>query len=262
MAAKPRKPAVKHWGQHFLHDGNIIEKILTAIDPKSDEHFVEIGPGQGALTRPILQRSARLDAIEIDQDLAKALTQELADPRFHIHRADALKFDFSTLSDGDKPMRMCGNLPYNISSPLLFHLLKQPRLFRDMHVMLQKEVVDRMAAEPGSRTYGRLTVALKARCHVDKLFTIRPGSFVPAPKVDSAFVRLTPDKSLRNRIQDESFFNELIRQAFSMRRKTLANALRGIVDVEIIKQLDIDSGLRPERVTVEQFITLANAGRA
>ena len=261
MIDGPRKPAVKHWGQHFLHDGNIIGKIFAAIDPKNDEHFVEIGPGQGALTRPLLERAARVDAIEIDRDLVSALRSEITDERFRVHSADALKFDFSTLARGEIPMRMCGNLPYNISSPLLFHLLKTPKLFRDMHVMLQKEVVDRMAAEPGSRTYGRLTVALKARCHVEKLFTIRPGSFVPAPKVDSAFVRLTPDEALRNRIGNEGSFNELITRAFSMRRKTLANAVRGLVATDIIEQLDIDPGVRPERVTVEQFIALANAER-
>jgi 16S rRNA (adenine1518-N6/adenine1519-N6)-dimethyltransferase len=252
--------ARKYFGQHFLHDGNIIGKIIAAIDPESTDHILEIGPGHGALTRPLLEHAGRVDAVEIDRDLAAELGREISDARFSVHCGDALKFDFSQLANAGERLRVCGNLPYNISTPLLFHLLSFRDLFSDIHVMLQKEVVDRMAAPPGSRTYGRLSVALGARCHIERLFTIKPGSFTPPPKVDSAFVRLTPDAELLDRIRDEKAFNSLITRAFSMRRKTLANALRGYVTPEQLEKLQIDPGIRPEKVSVEQFIALADAG--
>jgi len=214
----------KHFGQHFLHDQNIIRKIISSIAPDPTDCFVEIGPGQGALTRPLLDRVAKLDAIEIDQNLARELADDVINPRLTVHQADALKFDFRQLGAPPGGLRLAGNLPYNISSPLLFHILTYGRLFRDVHVMLQKEVVARMTATPGNKIYGRLTVALAARCQVKSLFDIKPGSFRPPPRVNSSFVRLVPDSQQWARIDNEMLFDQLLRQAFNMRRKRLANA--------------------------------------
>lgn len=248
----------KYFGQHFLHDRNIIDKILAGIAPRADEHFVEIGPGHGALTRPLLERVGRLDVIEIDRDLAAELTTEFADPKFSIHVGDALKFDFAKLGAGDGVLRLVGNLPYNISTPLLFHILDHHRRFRDIHVMLQKEVVDRMTAPPGNRTYGRLTVSLAARCRVESLFVVRPGSFTPAPRVDSAVARLIPDPERRAEIIDEAVFDRVVAQAFNQRRKRLANALRSIITESQIEALGIDPGARAETLDIDAFIRLGN----
>lgn len=248
----------KYFGQHFLHDRNIIDKILAGIAPRADEHFVEIGPGHGALTRPLLERVGRLDVIEIDRDLAAELTTEFADPKFSIHVGDALKFDFAKLGAGDGVLRLVGNLPYNISTPLLFHILDHHRRFRDIHVMLQKEVVERMTAPPGNRTYGRLTVSLAARCRVESLFVVRPGSFTPAPRVDSAVARLIPDPERRATIIDEAVFDRVVAQAFNQRRKRLANALRSIITESQIEALGIDPGARAEKLDVDAFIRLGN----
>lgn len=248
----------KYFGQHFLHDRNIIDKILADIAPRADEHFVEIGPGHGALTRPLLERVGRLDVIEIDRDLAAELTTEFTDPKFSIHVGDALKFDFAKLGAGDGVLRLVGNLPYNISTPLLFHILDHHRRFRDIHVMLQKEVVDRMTAPPGNRTYGRLTVSLAARCRVESLFVVRPGSFTPAPRVDSAVARLIPDPERRAEIIDEAVFDRVVAQAFNQRRKRLANALRSIITESQIEALGIDPGARAETLDIDAFIRLGN----
>jgi 16S rRNA (adenine1518-N6/adenine1519-N6)-dimethyltransferase len=250
--------ARKYFGQHFLHDRNIIEKILAAIAPKPDQFFVEIGPGRGALTVPLLQRCAKIDVIEIDNDLAEKMKVELEDPRLTVHQGDALKFSFETLKTSNSRMRLVGNLPYNISSPLLFHILNSGDLFDDVHVMLQKEVVARMAATPGNKIYGRLTVALAARCNVEPLFNIKPGSFTPPPRVDSTFVRLTPNAAQRARIDNEIAFDRIIRQAFNMRRKRLANALRGLVTEAQISALGIDPNVRAEQLHVDSFIALGN----
>jgi 16S rRNA (adenine1518-N6/adenine1519-N6)-dimethyltransferase len=248
----------KRFGQHFLHDRNVLEKIITAMAPSDDHHFVEIGPGQGALTRPLLAKVARLDAIEIDHDLAAYLASEISDPRFHLHQADALKFDFSALPGGPHSLRLAGNLPYNISTPLLFHILGHAERFRDIHVMLQKEVVSRMCAGPGNRTYGRLTVALGARCRIKSLFDIKPGSFTPPPRVDSGFVRLVPDAMRRASIADEKAFDRLINQAFSMRRKRVSNALKSLVNEKQLETAGIDPGWRPEQIDVDGYIRLSN----
>lgn len=248
----------KYFGQHFLHDRNIIDKILAGIAPRADEHFVEIGPGHGALTRPLLERVGRLDVIEIDRDLAAELTTEFTDPKFSIHVGDALKFDFAKLGAGDGVLRLVGNLPYNISTPLLFHILDHHRRFRDIHVMLQKEVVERMTAPPGNRTYGRLTVSLAARCRVESLFVVRPGSFTPAPRVDSAVARLIPDPERRATIIDEAVFDRVVAQAFNQRRKRLANALRSIITESQIEALGIDPGARAETLDIDAFIRLGN----
>jgi len=248
----------KHFGQNFLHDGNIIAKIIDAVAPRPDDHFVEIGPGHGALTRPLLEQVARLDVIEIDRDLATTIEQDITDPRLKVHRADALRFDFESISNEPASLRLVGNLPYNISTPLLFHFLDHSRLFRDAHVMLQKEVVERMAAEPGNKTYGRLTVSLAARCQVESLFIVRPGSFTPAPRVDSAVARLTPDPERRGRIIDESAFDKVVAKAFNQRRKQLGNALRNMVTHAQIESLGIDPGARAETLDVDAFIRLGN----
>lgn len=248
----------KYFGQHFLHDRNIIDKILAGIAPRADEHFIEIGPGHGALTRPLLERVGRLDVIEIDRDLAAELAAQISDPKLAIHVGDALKFDFAELGAEDGTLRLVGNLPYNISTPLLFHVLDHHRRFRDIHVMLQKEVVDRMTAPPGNRTYGRLTVSLAARCRVESLFAVKPGSFTPAPRVDSAVARLTPDPTRRATIVDEAVFDRVVTQAFNQRRKRLANALRSIVTESQIEALGIDPGARAEKLDVDAFIRLGN----
>ena len=248
----------KYFGQHFLHDQNIVDNIIAAIAPKPDQHFIEIGPGRGALTRPLVDRCKRIDVIEIDGGLAARLESEISDPRLTIHRADALKFDFRNIERSADRLRLAGNLPYNISSPLLFHILAAGELLEDAHIMLQKEVVARMVAAPGNKTYGRLTVALAARCTVEALFDIKPGSFTPAPRVDSTFVRLQPNAAQRARIDDETAFDTVLRQAFGMRRKRLANALRGLVTERQIGEIGIDPGLRAEQLHVDSFIELGN----
>ncbi|UCG71780.1 MAG: 16S rRNA (adenine(1518)-N(6)/adenine(1519)-N(6))-dimethyltransferase RsmA [Chromatiales bacterium] len=248
-------PPRKRFGQHFLHDPSVLDRIVQAIDPAADDHVVEIGPGRGALTRPLLGRVARLDVVELDRDLAARLEVELQDSRLHVHQGDALRFDFRVLGTD---LRLVGNLPYNISTPLLFHLLEQSDCFRDLHVMLQKEVVDRMAAAPGGRDYGRLTVALAARCRVERLFVIRPGAFSPPPRVDSAFARLVPDPEKRAQIDSEPVFDQVVTRAFSQRRKQLANSLRGLVDAAGLQTLGIDPTSRPETLDVAAFTKIAN----
>ncbi len=252
---KPARPR-KSLGQHFLHDQNIIAKIIAGIAPQADEHFVEIGPGRAALTQPLLERVARLDVIEIDRELAAALPQLLNSPKLTVHSADALKFDFSQLGPG--PLRLAGNLPYNISTPLLFHILASSKLFRDVHVMLQKEVVTRMTAQPGGRDYGRLTVSLGARCRVESLFDIRPGSFTPPPKVHSSFVRLVPEAGRLASITDHKLFDQVVSMAFSQRRKQLGNSLRGLFSAAQLTALEVDPSRRAETLDVDTFVRLAN----
>lgn len=253
-AHRPRK----HFGQHFLHDGNIVAKILAAIEPGPADHFVEIGPGRGALTRPLAEAVRRLDVVEIDRDLAAGLERDIPNPALTVHVGDALKFDFAGLASGPASLRLVGNLPYNISTPLLFHVLDQAGWFRDAHVMLQKEVVERMTADPGGKTYGRLSVSLAARCRVESLFVVRPGSFTPAPRVDSAVARLIPDPQRRARIVDERAFDRVVTQAFNQRRKRLANALRGLLPETTIEMLGIDPGARAETLSVDEFVRLGN----
>jgi 16S rRNA (adenine1518-N6/adenine1519-N6)-dimethyltransferase len=250
---RPRKSL----GQHFLHDRNVIRKILDAIGPRPGEHFVEIGPGRGALTVPLLEAVQRLDVVEIDRLLADELERGFGGAGLTVHRADALKFDFRTIGRGPGSLRLAGNLPYNISTPLLFHLLDHQDLFRDLHVMLQREVVERMTAAPDTRAYGRLTVALAVRCRVECLFLVRPGSFTPPPAVDSAVARIVPDPALAARIIDPAAFDRVVTRAFSMRRKRLANALKGVLSEADIGACGIDPGLRPGVVTPEGYIALS-----
>jgi len=250
--------AKKRFGQNFLQDGNVIAKILDVMNPRPDDHFVEIGPGHGAITEPLSRKCATLDVVEIDRDLVAKLEQRQWPGNVRINAGDALKFDFSQLVSGDRKLRMAGNLPYNISTPLLFHLLDSAALFADFHVMLQKEVVDRMVAEPGNKQYGRLTVMLAARCEIEHLFNIKPNCFRPAPKVDSSFARLVPlDEPL---VSDAEYplFKKVVTQAFSMRRKTLSNALRPIMEPDDIEAAGIDPGLRAETLYPEEFLALAH----
>ena len=254
MNHRPRK----RFGQNFLHDPAIIGKIVQAINPQPDERLVEIGPGHGAITLPLLQAAGRLDVVELDRDLVGPLAErcrEIGD--LAVHNADALSFDFCSLAE-DKPLRVVGNLPYNISTPLLFHLLDQHRCIRDMYFMLQKEVVERMAAGPGSGTYGRLSVMLQYRCRVTPLFTIGPGAFKPPPKVESAFVRLEPYEQPPVAVDNEAIFDELVRQAFTQRRKTLRNTLRGSLSADDIDAAGIDPAARAETLSLEEFAALSN----
>jgi len=253
MTHTPRK----RFGQNFLHDPGIVRRIIAAIDPRPGDHLVEIGPGQGAITEGLLESAGHLDAIEIDRDLHAALETRFGE-RLRLHRTDALKFDFSSLARGAEKLRVVGNLPYNISTPLLFHLLSQSDVIRDMHFMLQKEVVDRMAAEPGSKVYGRLSVSLQARCRVTPLFTIGPGAFRPAPRVDSAFVRIEPYAQRPYPIDDEAMLDQVLIRAFGQRRKTLRNGLRGLIEPEVLQALGIDPAQRPEQVDVGGFVAIAN----
>jgi 16S rRNA (adenine1518-N6/adenine1519-N6)-dimethyltransferase len=248
----------KRFGQHFLHDPAVIQRIVAAINPRADELLVEIGPGQGAITLPLLQAGRRLHVVELDRDLIEPLRQKARGAgELSVHNADALCFDFCTLA-GSGPVRVVGNLPYNISTPLLFHLLEQARCIRDMHFMLQKEVVDRLAAGPGSGQYGRLSVMIQYRCEVTPLFTIGAGAFRPPPRVESAFVRLRPYRTPPVVVQDEAIFAAVVQQAFSQRRKTLRNVLRNMVDAGAMQELGIDPASRAEMLGIGEFAALAN----
>jgi 16S rRNA (adenine1518-N6/adenine1519-N6)-dimethyltransferase len=255
LTHRPRK----RFGQNFLHDPGIVQRIVQAIAPQAGDNLVEIGPGQGAITTELLPLVQRMHAIELDRDLVGPLADRCAGlGELVIHNRDALKFDFSTLAGPQALLRVVGNLPYNISTPLLFHLLDQSGHIRDMHFMLQKEVVERMAAGPGSKTYGRLSVMLQARAQVTSLFHIGPGAFNPPPKVDSAFVRLQPWDSPPYRIDDQKVFNLVVRQAFSQRRKTLRNSLRQLLTAERIAAVGLDPGIRVEQLSIADFAALAN----
>ncbi|MEE9143066.1 MAG: 16S rRNA (adenine(1518)-N(6)/adenine(1519)-N(6))-dimethyltransferase RsmA [Gammaproteobacteria bacterium] len=252
MIHRPRK----RFGQHFLHDPAVIEKIVDAIDPRPEDTLIEIGPGTGALTGFLIGRVDRLRAVELDRDLAQALDQRY--PELDVIQGDALRFDFQSIADAPGTLRVVGNLPYNISTPLLFHLIGQREAILDMHFMLQKEVVDRMAAQPGSRTYGRLTVMLARYCEVEPLFEIGRGAFNPPPKVTSAFARLVPRRVAEPQVADEQRYEQIVRTAFSKRRKTLRNALAGIVDETQIAAAGLDAQARPGTIPPAGYAALAN----
>ncbi len=247
--------ARKRFGQHFLHDPGVLARIAAAVDPRPDQHLVEIGPGRGALTAQLLARTARLDAIEIDRDLAAGL-RERWPQALALHEGDALEFDFTALAAtrGGK-LRLVGNLPYNISTPLLFHFLEARTAISDLTVMLQKEVVDRMAAAPGSGDYGRLTVMLAPWFDIVKLFDVGPGAFQPPPRVWSAVARLTVLDAPRFAMP--AAYGELVARAFSQRRKTLRNSLRGMLPLAVWETCGIASDARPETLSPAQFAMLA-----
>ncbi len=257
MSHQPRK----RFGQNFLHDPGVIRRIIDSIHPRPGEQLVEIGPGKGALTRPLLERCGRLDVVELDRDLIAPLKQQLADAgELHVHQADALRFDFCALrADDNSRLRVIGNLPYNISTPLLFHLMSQSDCIEDMHFMLQKEVVQRMVAKPGNKEYGRLTVMLNYHCESEMLFTVGPGAFFPAPKIDSAIIRLHPHRLPPVAVNDPQLLAKLVTQCFSQRRKTLRNNLKGWLSPEAIAALDIDPGIRAECLGLTEFARLSNA---
>jgi len=255
MAHTPRK----RFGQNFLHDYNIIYNIISSIQARPDQHWVEIGPGQGALTEPLLNEKVRLDVVELDRDLVVLLKEKFKHyPNLHIHSADALRFDFSSLAEGDSKLRIIGNLPYNISTPLMFHLLDNAKCIEDMHFMLQKEVVDRICAAPGSKKYGRLSVMMQYHCMPELLFEVPPESFDPIPQVTSAIVRLVPHQQPPVVVNDMSKLNRVVTQAFSQRRKTLRNSLKKLIEEADIAALDIDPTLRAESISLAEFALLSN----
>lgn len=250
--------AKKHLGQNFLHERSVIDKIVLAVNPQPGERIVEIGPGQGALTLPLLDRHGALTAIEFDRDLVQPLAAAASTHgALTLIPADVLSVDFTALAAGGQ-IRLVGNLPYNLSSPILFHALDHAVAIRDMHFMLQKEVVERMAAAPGSKVYGRLTVMLQAYCAVTPLFTVPPGAFRPAPKVDSAVVRLVPRAPDSIGIIDRARFAQVVRAAFGQRRKTLRNALNGVADSATIEAAGLRSDARAEQLSVDDFVRLSN----
>jgi 16S rRNA (adenine1518-N6/adenine1519-N6)-dimethyltransferase len=247
--------ARKRFGQHFLVDSHFIDRIVAAIDPRPGESIVEIGPGLGALTGRLIARAGRIAAIEIDRDLAARLRGRYGPDQLTLVEADALDVDFGTMGSG---LRIVGNLPYNISSPLLFHLAAFDRSLHDLHVMLQREVVDRMSAPPATPDYGRLSVMLQCRFAIERLFVVPPGAFRPAPKVDSAVARLTPLRDRAPRIDDFDLFSRIVTAAFSQRRKTLRNALSSIASTAQLEAAAIDPGVRGETLGVDAFVRLAS----
>lgn len=256
MNARPKKS----FGQHFLHEKRYIERIVSAIHPRAEDFVVEIGPGEGALTLPLLSAAGRLTAIELDTDLIPDLQARAAGVGdLSVIHADVLKVDFTALAHrhGVERLRIAGNLPYYISSPILFHCVEHAGAIADMHFMLQKEVVDRMAAEPGSKVYGRLSVMLQLACRVEPLFTVPPGAFRPPPKVDSAVVRLRPLAAHELHDADPARLHAIVKAAFAQRRKTLANGLKQLMDSEAIRSADVDPKARAETLAPADFVRLA-----
>ena len=246
----------KRFGQNFLVDAHYVDRIVAAIDPRPGDKLVEIGPGLGALTDRLIERSGHLTAIEIDRDLAARLRGRHGAEVLTLVEGDALAYDFDALGDD---LRVVGNLPYNISSPLLFHLAGHAHRLRDLHVMLQKEVVDRMTAAPATAEYGRLSVMLQAQFAIERLFVVPPGAFRPAPKVDSAVARLVPLRERAPAIVDRDTFARVVTGAFTQRRKTLRNALAAHATPELLAEVGIDPGARGETLAVGDFVRLANA---
>ncbi len=255
--------ARKRFGQHFLRDEGVINRIIRAVHPLPDEHIVEIGPGQGALTEMLLASAGQLDVIELDRDLVPGLLAAYGDsPRFNLHSADALTFDYAALATPAKPLRIVGNLPYNISTPLIFKLLENAPLIRDMHFMLQLEVVNRLAASPGGKNWGRLGIMAQYHCQVESLFEVPPTAFSPAPMVQSAIVRLQPWVKSPWPACNEGVLRRVVKAAFAQRRKTLRNNLKGILAADALEALGIDPGARSETLELSQFIAMANTTTA
>lgn len=251
--------ARKRFGQNFLQDAGVIDAILHAVYPKANEYLLEIGPGQGAITQGLLGSGAHLDVIELDKDLIPLLKLRFGlNPAFQLHQGDALKFDLASLCHDAQKLRVVGNLPYNISTPLIFRLLEQKEVIADMHFMLQKEVVERLAAVPGNGDWGRLSIMVQYACHVEHLFDVPPESFTPAPKVDSAIVRLVPYEQLPYPAKSYQAFEYLVREAFSQRRKTLRNTLKRLLTADEIESIGIDSALRAEQLALADFVKLAD----
>ena len=251
--------AKKRFGQNFLHNDAVISDIIDAINPEPGENLVEIGPGLGALTEPVIERAKKLSVVELDRDLAKRLRHHpFLAPHLTIYETDALSFDFAQLATDNKPLRIFGNLPYNISTPLIFHLLTFKDKVQDMHFMLQKEVVQRMAAGPHCKAYGRLSIMTQYQCEVIPVMEIGPEAFKPAPKVDSAIVRLIPHSNIKNPVKEISALNTVCLAAFNQRRKTIRNSFKNLISVAQLESLNIDANLRPENLTLDDYIMLAN----
>lgn len=250
--------ARKRFGQNFLVSESVIQNILRALNPGEDQHIIEIGPGLGALTKPLVESGTSLCTIELDRDLAERLNQQFgSEKNFQLINQDVLKVDLASIFGNGKGLRIIGNLPYNISTPILFHLLKQKAPIEDMLFMLQREVVDRMGAEPGTSDFGRLSVMIQYRCDVESLISVPPGSFDPPPKVHSAVVRLRP-RPPELEATSEAMLDRIVRSAFGTRRKTLRNCLKNELSADAIESLGIDPGLRPENLSVAEFVKLAN----
>lgn len=265
MPSRPhgsRHARKKRFGQHFLRDAAIVQRIVRAIGPRPGDRIVEIGPGDGALTIPLLREMGRLTVIELDRDLLPRLAVLAGDDGvLEVINADILDVDLTALADGS-PLRVVGNLPYNISTPILFHCIAHIDAIRDMHFMLQREVVERMAAEPGSRTYGRLSVMLQLVCEVDALLSVPASAFEPSPKVESAVVRLTPRPAAdRPAHEEDECIARIVRAAFGQRRKTLSNALRDVVSSEAMVSAGIDPGKRAEQLAPRDYVALATTCR-
>jgi len=252
--------AKKRFGQNFLTDQGVIYSLVKAISPKADDLLVEIGPGLGALTQPLLKKLNHLHVVEIDRDIISWMENFYPKDKLTIHSSDALKFNFAELAklSPDNQIRVTGNLPYNISTPILFHLLSNINSIIDMHFMLQKEVVERMVAAPSTSEYGRLSVMLQYRLKMEYLITVPPEAFDPAPKVESAFVRCVPHKALPYPAKNEELFGKIVTAAFGQRRKTLRNTLKEYLDDAGFTAVGIDSRLRAENLSVEQFVSIAN----
>lgn len=251
--------ARKRFGQNFLVDHGIINNIVRSVHPLKTDQIVEIGPGKGAITELLASECDNLSVIELDRDLVPWLKVKFEKhPNFQLFQADALKFDFAQLINTGKPLRIVGNLPYNISTPLIFHLLSYADKVQDMHFMLQKEVVKRMAAEPGTGAYGRLGIMVQYYCAVENLFEVPPTSFDPPPKVDSAIVRLMPYKKLPFVAKNVKTLESLVNVAFQQRRKTLRNALKSLLEPEQLEGLPVDLSLRPENISLEDYVKLSN----
>jgi 16S rRNA (adenine1518-N6/adenine1519-N6)-dimethyltransferase len=247
--------AKKRFGQNFLTDDNVLHEIIRAIAPAPDDLMVEIGPGQGAMTRLLLASLKQLQVVELDRDLVALLHKKFSDGKLVIHSGDALQFDFGALCKDERKLRVVGNLPYNISSPLLFHLAQYAPRIIDQHFMLQKEVVQRMVAKPGSRDYGRLSVMLQWRYQMELLFIVPPDAFDPPPKVDSAIVRMVPIAAPL--VCEQRKLEQVVTKAFSQRRKVIRNCVAGMFTEVQLVDAGIDPQSRPETVPLEQFVNLA-----
>ena len=257
-AATDGHVARKRFGQHFLHDSAVIDRIVRVIQPGPGDPLVEIGPGLGALTGPLLAAHPHLTVIELDRELVPRLADTFGHhPGFRVVQADALAFDFGTLAPAGQKLRVVGNLPYNISTPLLFHLLGFADRIADMHFMLQKEVVERICADPDTEHYGRLSISVAARAEASWLFDVGAGAFTPPPRVESAVVRLRP-RPPPFEIKDQETFDRVVREAFNHRRKTLGNALKGVCERGHFVAAGIDPMRRAETLSAEEFARLAN----
>jgi 16S rRNA (adenine1518-N6/adenine1519-N6)-dimethyltransferase len=262
LANGMRHQARKRFGQNFLHDQGVIQRIIDSIDPQADDRLLEIGPGQAALTRPLASSGAQLDCVELDRDLAAYLEKEFkGNDKVTIHQQDVLKFDLASLQDGDEQaqkFRVIGNLPYNISTPVMFHLLKSHQLIADMIFMLQLEVVQRLVAKPGNKNYGRLGLMAQYYCEIEHLFNVPSAAFTPQPSVSSAIVRLKPHQQFPVLARDVGCLQMVIRTAFNQRRKTLKNSLRNLISIDSLEQLPIDLGQRPEKLSLADFVLISD----